>query len=91
MRDGDNGDLRSLMEAGRYRDLKSTGAQAPWGFESLALRHSSSSLASTAAFPIVRQCALLCPFSFSDGDAEMAASFAAASRRSASFTMAYRR
>src|SRR2546430_9704972 len=29
-----------LASTGKAVDLKSTGAQAPWGFESLALRHS---------------------------------------------------
>jgi hypothetical protein len=28
-----------LASTGKAVDLKSTGAQAPWGFESLALRH----------------------------------------------------
>jgi hypothetical protein len=35
-----------LDSAGRFRNLKSTGPQGPWGLESIALRHSNQALAS---------------------------------------------
>src|SRR5207245_4639681 len=44
---------------GKAVDLKSTGAQAPWGFESLALRHLDQTLVAPALMrvpPATRAC-----------------------------------